>query len=70
MKQKGRISAGADADLTVFDPARVLDRSTYRQPSLPPTGIEYVLVHGVAVVSRAQAVEGVTPGTAVRAPQQ
>jgi Amidohydrolase family len=67
MRRKGRVAVGADADLTVFDPARVLDRSTYRQPSLPPTGIEYVLVNGVAVVSRARAVEGVTPGTAIRA---
>src|SRR5262245_20751136 len=67
MKQKGRLSAGADADVTIFDPARVRDRSTYRQPSLPPTGIEYVLVNGVAVVSRGRAVEGVTPGAAIRA---
>jgi len=67
MKRKGRIAVGADADLTIFDPARVLDRSTYRQPSLAPAGIEYVLVNGVAVVSRGRAVDGVTPGVAVRA---
>ena len=68
MKRKGRIAIGADADLTVFDPARVLDRSTYREPSLPSAGIEYVLVNGTLVVSRGSAVEGVTPGIAIRAP--
>jgi len=67
MKRKGRLSAGADADVTIFDAQRVLDRSTYRQPSLPPTGIEYVFVNGVAVVSRGQAVDEVTPGAAIRA---
>ena len=69
MKRKGRIAVDADADLTVFDPARVLDQSTYREPSLQPRGIEYVLVNGVAVVSKGRAVEGVTPGVAVRARQ-
>jgi dihydroorotase len=66
MKRKGRVAAGADADLTLFDPQRVLDRSTYRQPSLPPTGIEYVFVNGVAVVSRGRPVDGVAPGAAIR----
>jgi N-acyl-D-aspartate/D-glutamate deacylase len=51
----------------MFDPARVLDRSTYREPSLPPAGIEHVLVNGTAVVARGRSVDGVTPGTAMRA---
>jgi dihydroorotase len=67
MKRKGRLAPGADADVTVFDPARVVDRSTYRQPSLPPAGIEYVLVNGVMVVFRGSALDGVTPGLAIRA---
>ena len=67
MKRKGRLAVGADADLTIFDPARVLDRSTYRQPSVPPAGIEFVVVNGVVVVSRGQAVDGVAPGVAIRA---
>ena len=67
MKQKGRLQVGADADITIFDSARVLDRSTYREPTLAPVGIEHVIVNGVSVVANGRAVEGVTPGMAVRA---
>jgi dihydroorotase len=68
MKRKGRLAVGADADVTIFNPGLVIDRSTYREPSLPPAGVEFVIVNGVLVVSRGHAVEGVAPGVAVRAP--
>ena len=68
MLRKGRLHVGADADITVFDPARVIDRSTYRDPTLPPDGIADVIVNGVPVVRKGQLVSGVTPGEAVRAP--
>jgi len=68
MRQKGRLNVGADADITIFDASRVLDRSTYREPSLSPVGIEHVIVNGVSVVANGRAVEGVAPGKAVRAP--
>ena len=68
MRRKGRLAVGADADITVFDASTVLDRSTYREPSLPSAGIQYVLVGGVPVVANGKAVEGVRPGRAVRAP--
>jgi len=67
MRQKGRLRVGADADITIFDPATVLDRSTYREPSLSPVGIQHVIVNGVSVVANGRAVEGVAPGKAVRA---
>ena len=66
MRQKGRLRVGADADITIFDAATVLDRSTYREPSLSPVGIQHVIVNGVSVVAKGQAVEGVAPGKAVR----
>jgi len=66
MRQKGRLRVGADADITIFDPATVLDRSTYREPSLAPVGIQHVIVNGVSVVANGHAVEGVAPGKAVR----
>jgi dihydroorotase len=68
MKAKGRLRVGADADITIFDAARIIDRSTYREPTLPPAGMLHVIVNGVPVVANGQPVEGVTPGRAVRAP--
>ncbi len=68
MRQKGRLRVGADADITIFDAARVQDRSTYREPTLSPVGVEQVIVNGVSVVANGRAVEGVTPGKPVRAP--
>jgi len=70
MRTKGRLKVGADADVVVFDAARVIDQSTYRTPSRPPIGIDDVVVNGVPVVSDGRIVEGVTPGRAVRAPVQ
>lgn len=68
MRDKGRIRAGADADITVFDPARVRDRATWTSPAAPPEGIDYVIVGGVPVVERGVLRRDVRPGRAVRAP--
>jgi dihydroorotase len=68
MRQKGRLAVDADADITIFDPATVMDRSTYREPSLPPIGIQHVIVNGVPVVTNALPVDGVAPGKPVRGP--
>jgi len=71
MQRKGRVQVGADADLTVFDPQRIADRSTFEQAAQPSTGIAYVLVNGVAVVRDGRPVDnidGVMPGRPVRAP--
>lgn len=67
MHRKGRLRIGADADITVFDPANVIDRSTYRDPAAPPSGILHVIVNGVPVVRDGRAVDGVAPGLPVRA---
>jgi dihydroorotase len=68
MRGKGRIRMGADADITVFDPATVIDRATYTEPLLPSAGIVHVLVEGVPVVRDGRFVQGATPGRAVRGP--
>ena len=67
MRHKGRLRIGADADITIFDAATVIDRSTYREPSLQPAGIQHVIVNGVSVVANGQPVDGVAPGRPVRA---
>jgi N-acyl-D-aspartate/D-glutamate deacylase len=67
-RNKGRIREGADADITVFDPATVRDRSTYEKPTTPSEGIVYVLVNGTVVISKGKLVDNATPGQPVRAP--
>jgi N-acyl-D-aspartate/D-glutamate deacylase len=65
LTNKGRLAVGADADITVFDPARVTDRATFDAPAQASEGIPYVLVNGVFVV-RDGKVQPVAPGRAVR----
>ena len=67
---KGRIKVGADADITIFDPATVSDRSTYQQPALPSVGFRYVIVNGVPVVMNGVVRDGVYPGRGQRASGQ
>ncbi len=67
-QNKGRIRTGADADITIFDPDRVIDKATYEQPLQYSEGIQFVLVNGVPVVKDGQLVDGVFPGRAARAP--
>ncbi len=65
MKRKGRLKVGADADIAIFDPATVIDRSTYQNPAQYSTGIKHVLVGGVPVVTDEKLAEGIYPGQPV-----
>jgi len=67
-KTKGRLRVGADADITVFDANRVIDKATYDAPLQYSEGIQFVLVNGVPVVKDGQLVEGIFPGRGARAP--
>ena len=67
MAAKGRVRAGADADLTIFDPATVIDRATYEDASIPSAGIPYVIIGGQLVVDGGE-VTSARPGRAIRAP--
>lgn len=46
LSDRGLIREGMRADVLVFDPARVQDNATYRQPVLVSTGIDDVIVNG------------------------
>jgi N-acyl-D-aspartate/D-glutamate deacylase len=63
---KGRLQAGADADITVFDPAHVQDRATYGNPAQYSEGIPYVMVNGRWVVRDSKLQTGVFPGRGLR----
>jgi dihydroorotase-like cyclic amidohydrolase len=65
MRHKGRVQVGDDADLTLFDPATVIDRATYAQPIRTSAGIPYVIVGGVTVVEAGEVVKTAFPGKGV-----
>ncbi|MEQ8861193.1 MAG: amidohydrolase family protein [Pseudomonadales bacterium] len=66
MGRKGRVQEGMDADLTLFDPATIIDRATYTEPAQTSAGIRHVLVKGTFVVRDGALVDGVYPGEAIR----
>ncbi|WP_109471558.1 N-acyl-D-amino-acid deacylase family protein [Ornithinimicrobium cavernae] len=51
LRDRGRISRHAAADLVTFDPDRIVDEATYDDPTAAPTGIGFVLQDGQVVVS-------------------
>jgi hypothetical protein len=63
---KGRLQAGCDADLVLFDADAVTDQATYLESTRTSTGIQAVLVGGVPVVSGGQLVESALPGRPMR----
>jgi cytosine/adenosine deaminase-related metal-dependent hydrolase len=67
MRRKGRLTAGADADVIVFDPATLADRATYADSTRPSAGVRHVLVNGAFVVRDGSIVTDARPGRPVRA---
>lgn len=66
MARKGRLQTGADADITVFDPATIRDRATFDQPMQASTGIAYVLVGGQVMARAGKVTADRFPGQAIR----
>jgi N-acyl-D-aspartate/D-glutamate deacylase len=62
---RGLLREGYRADVTVFDPATVLDRATYQDPHQFPSGISSVIVNGVVVVEAGRHT-GALPGKVLR----
>ncbi len=65
LRDRGLLQAGQYADVAVFDPERVSDRSTYTEPFQYSVGIEHVIVNGQPVLERGQPT-GTKPGRALR----
>ena len=64
---RGLLRPGMYADVVVFDPATIQEHSTYERPHQLSTGVRYVYVNGVAVVSNGRHT-GAKPGRIVRGP--
>jgi N-acyl-D-amino-acid deacylase len=65
IEDRGLLRPGNWADVTVFDPERVIDRATYEAPFQYPEGIEYVIVNGQVVLEKGKHT-GARPGRALR----
>ena len=63
-KDRGILRKGAMADLVLFDPATVIDRSTFADPTALATGIEKVFVNGVLVWDSGKST-GARPGSVI-----
>ena len=63
--RKGRVQAGADADITIFDADRIIDTATFEDDLSYSEGVVHVLVGGEFVVRDERNVPGATPGSAI-----
>ncbi len=62
---RGILRAGMFADVVVFDPVTVSDRSTFEEPNVLSTGVRFVLVNGQFVLDEGRVTEAL-PGRALR----
>jgi hypothetical protein len=67
-RQKGRLQEGAEADIVVFDPQTITDRSTFEKPMEPSIGVHYLLVGGTTLINEGKLVPDVFPGRALLGP--
>jgi N-acyl-D-aspartate/D-glutamate deacylase len=65
MKKKGRIQVGADADITIFDADKIIDKATFDGGLEFSEGVEFVLVNGVLIVRNGETVLDTFPGKPV-----
>jgi N-acyl-D-amino-acid deacylase len=67
LPDRGILRPGLKADVTVFDPARIQDVSTFIDPTHYSIGVQYVIVNGTPVVSAGK-ITTERPGEALRGP--
>jgi len=65
LNKRGLIKAGYFADITIFDPEKIIDRSTFTEPHQYSEGVEYVIVNGKIAVNNGKHT-GVTNGRVLR----
>ncbi len=62
LSDRGRIAAGAVADVVIFDPETIVDGASFQEPTRPPTGIAHVIVAGRSVVTDGVQLDAERPG--------
>lgn len=65
LKNKGKLTEGADADIVIFDIDKITDRADFPgvgQPDAIPLGINYVIVNGKIIAKEGNLLEDVLPG--------
>jgi N-acyl-D-amino-acid deacylase len=65
MHDRGLLRPGMAADMVLFDPARVQEKSTYAKPHQYSQGFEFVLVNGQIVVDEGK-LTAARPGQPLR----
>jgi N-acyl-D-amino-acid deacylase len=68
MTDRGRIEAGAAADVVVFDPAALRETATYTQPHQLAQGMAFVVINGAVVIDNGAFTEA-RPGRVLRKPK-
>lgn len=67
IKKRGSLASGYFADIVLFDAAKIQDHATFEKPFQYATGMVYVFVNGVPVLSNGEHT-GAMPGRVVRGP--
>lgn len=67
LKDRGVLRNGAYADITIFDPQTVQDRSTFENPNQYPEGIPYVIINGQLSVDNGERTKALA-GRVLRGP--
>jgi dihydroorotase/N-acyl-D-amino-acid deacylase len=67
LKDRGVLRVGAYADITIFDPQAVRDRSTFENPNQYPEGIPFVIINGKMSVDNGQRTKALA-GRVLRGP--
>jgi N-acyl-D-amino-acid deacylase len=65
LQKRGVVRAENIADLVIFDPDKIIDKATWKEPHQYPAGVEYVLVNGEIVIDKGSHT-GKLPGKILR----
>ncbi len=67
LKNRGALKEGYFADVVVFDPEKIQDRATFKEPHQYAVGMQHVFVNGSPVIKDGEHT-GALPGRIVRGP--